>query len=130
MGVGISNWKLARAVAKLGQLGVVSGTAMDAILARRLQDGDVGGHMQRALSAFPFQETAQRILQTYFRANGRPEGTPYASTPMPSNAPVDGHLDLIIAGSFVEVFLAKQGHNGLVGVNLLEKIQAPKMPSL
>jgi len=36
MGVAISNWKLARAVSRLGQLGVVSGTGIETILARRL----------------------------------------------------------------------------------------------
>ena len=38
MGVGISNWQLAQAVSRRGQLGVVSGTALDQMLARRLQD--------------------------------------------------------------------------------------------
>ena len=38
MGVGVSSWRLARAVSALGQLGVVSGTALDQVLARRLQD--------------------------------------------------------------------------------------------
>jgi NAD(P)H-dependent flavin oxidoreductase YrpB (nitropropane dioxygenase family) len=36
MGVGVSDWRLARAVAAAGQLGVVSGVALDAVLARRL----------------------------------------------------------------------------------------------
>jgi NAD(P)H-dependent flavin oxidoreductase YrpB (nitropropane dioxygenase family) len=40
LGAGISNWRLAHAVSQLGQLGVVSGTALDQIFARRLQDGD------------------------------------------------------------------------------------------
>jgi len=31
--------------------------------------------------------------------------------------------DLVIAANFVEVFLAKEGHDGQVGVNYLEKIQ-------
>ena len=38
MGVGVSNWRLANAVSRLGQLGVVSGTALDALLVRRLAD--------------------------------------------------------------------------------------------
>jgi len=42
MGAGVSSWPLTRAVSKAGQLGVVSGTVLDAILARRLQLGDVG----------------------------------------------------------------------------------------
>jgi nitronate monooxygenase len=32
--------------------------------------------------------------------------------------------------NFVEVFLAKEGHPGVVGLNLLEKIQFPNLPSL
>ena len=40
MGIGISHWKLAREVSLTGQLGVVSGTAIDNVLARRLQNGD------------------------------------------------------------------------------------------
>src|SRR5450759_2429520 len=37
MGVAVSGWPLARAVASSGQLGVVSGTALEAVCARRLQ---------------------------------------------------------------------------------------------
>ena len=40
MGIGVSNWTLARAVSRQGQLGVVSGTAIDTVLVRRLQDGE------------------------------------------------------------------------------------------
>ena len=54
MGVGVSNWRLAQAVSRAGQLGLVSGTALDQVFARRLQDGDDGGHMRRGLDAFPY----------------------------------------------------------------------------
>lgn len=47
-GVGVSNWRLARAVSLRGERGVVSGTAIDTVLVRRLQDGDPGGQMRRA----------------------------------------------------------------------------------
>ena len=47
MGVAVSSWKLAKAVAVTGQLGVVSGTAVDAVMVRRLQLGDRGGHLRR-----------------------------------------------------------------------------------
>jgi nitronate monooxygenase len=63
MGVGVSNWRLAQAVSRLGQLGVVSDTALDQVLVRRLADGDQGGHMHRGLDAFPFPEMARRIWQ-------------------------------------------------------------------
>ena len=49
MGAGVSDWRLARAVSVTGQLGVVSGTALDVICARRLQDGDRDGNIRRAL---------------------------------------------------------------------------------
>ncbi len=37
LGVAVSNWRLARAVSALGQLGVVSGTAIDQVVVRRSQ---------------------------------------------------------------------------------------------
>jgi len=53
MGAGISNWRLARAVARRGQLGVVSGVGLDTILVRRIEDGDPGGHIRQAAAQFP-----------------------------------------------------------------------------
>ena len=46
MGAGVSSWRLARVVSRLGQLGVVSGTALDQILVRRLQAGDPDGQVR------------------------------------------------------------------------------------
>jgi nitronate monooxygenase len=40
------------------------------------------------------------------------------------------HVERVVLANFVEVFLAKAGHSGLVGINLLEKIQAPNLASL
>src|SRR5271165_2197453 len=82
MGVGVSNWRLANAVSRLGQLGVVSGTALDTIFVRRLAEGDKGGHMRRGLDAFPFPEMARLIWQEYFVAGGKPGGSPYPAIPM------------------------------------------------
>lgn len=39
MGIRISSWQLAREVARKGGLGVISGTAMDVVFVRTLQDG-------------------------------------------------------------------------------------------
>ena len=58
MGVAVSGWRLARAVSLSGQLGVISGTAIGVVLARRLQDGDPGGHLRRALARFPNRAVA------------------------------------------------------------------------
>ncbi|MEU8251543.1 nitronate monooxygenase [Nonomuraea sp. NPDC048916] len=123
MGVGVSGWRLARAVAGTGQLGVVSGTALDATLARRLQLGDPGGHLRRALAAFPVPEIARRVLDRYFVEGGAEHGTPYRPVPRIGVRPSRARDELAVVANFAEVFLAKEGHDGPVGVNYLEKIQ-------
>src|SRR3974390_1050450 len=86
MGAGVSSWRLARAVSQLGQLGVVSGTALDSILARRLQDGDPGGHMRRGLDHFPIPEMADRVWQAYYIPGGKEARVPDKALPIHSNA--------------------------------------------
>lgn len=130
MGAGVSNWRLARAVAELGQLGVVSGTALDLILARRLQDGDPGGHMRRALDHFPFTGMADRVWKKYYVDGGKPKDKPYVAIPMQSRQSPRELIELTIVANFVEVYLAMEGHAGPVGINYLEKIQAPHLPSM
>jgi len=123
MGIGVSNWRLANAVARVGQLGVVSGVAIDAVLARRLQDGDPGGHMRRAMERFPIPGVAAEALKRYFRPGGREPGKPYTLLPMYQQEVSLARDQFSILSSFVEVALAKEGHAGLVGINLLTKIQ-------
>jgi NAD(P)H-dependent flavin oxidoreductase YrpB (nitropropane dioxygenase family) len=109
MGVGISSWALANTVARTGQLGVVS-------------DGDPGGHVRRALRDFPLPDVARHVLDRYYRPQGR-DGRPYTPSPrlgLRSSRPAD---ELAVVGNFVEVWLAKEGHGGWVGINFLEKIQ-------
>jgi NAD(P)H-dependent flavin oxidoreductase YrpB (nitropropane dioxygenase family) len=76
MGAAVSSWGLAKEVAKCGQLGVVSGTALESVVARRLQDGDAGGHMRQALEHFPYPEVSAHILEKWFLPEGR-NGQPY-----------------------------------------------------
>ena len=130
MGAGVSNWRLAKAVAQRGQIGVISGTALDTILIRRLQDGDPDGEMRRALTAFPYQDMITPILEAWYVEGGKPEDAPYKLKPMPTAEMLREDEALLIVANFVEVYLAKEGHSGMVGINLLEKIQLPTMPSL
>jgi len=123
MGIGVSNWCLANAVSRLGQLGVVSGVAIDAVLARRLQDGDPGGHMRRAMERFPIPKVAAEALARFFRPGGREPGKPYALLPMYQQEVSLARDQFSVLSSFVEVYLAKEGHAGPVGINLLTKIQ-------
>jgi nitronate monooxygenase len=130
MGVGVSNWRLANAVSKLGQLGVVSGTALDSLFVRRLADGDPGGHMRRGLDAFPFPEMAKRIWEEYHIPGGKAVGVPYPLMPMHQRRDLRKVVELCIVSNFVEVYLAREGHKNPVGINFLEKVQMPHMSSI
>lgn len=130
MGAAVSGWELARAVSLTGQLGVVSGTALDVVLARRLQMGDPHGHLRRALGMFPYPEISERILQRYFIPGGKREDKPFKAVPMLTAQPTREQVELIVVANFVEVYLAREGHTERVGINYLEKIQLPILPSL
>lgn len=127
MGVGVSGWNLARTVSMRGMLGVVSGTAVDTLVLRRLQQGDPGGHYRRALAAFPLRELADQVIQTYFRAEPQAR---FKLLPLPQYPATPERDALIVIGAFAEVYLAKEGHSGLVGINLLTKIQFPTLATL
>ncbi|MEY3407556.1 MAG: hypothetical protein RL038_617 [Actinomycetota bacterium] len=123
MGVAVSDWKLARAVSLAGGLGVVSGTALDAVFARRLQDGDLDGSTRRAMAAFPNQEIVERILNRFFIEGGKAESDSYAPTPKLGMNMTPVQSEVSVVANFVEVWLAKENHDGLVGINFLEKVQ-------
>lgn len=130
MGAAVSDWRLARAVSQAGQLGVVSGTALATVLARRLQLGDPEGCCRRALARFPIPAIAERILRDYFVPSGKASTKPFQLNQMPVLQPSSALDQLTVAANFVEIHLAKEGHAGVVGLNLLEKIQLPTLPSL
>ena len=72
MGAAVSSWRLAKAVSRRGQLGVVSGVALDLILARRLQDGKIEIKASGGSSA-PFAATkfmAVRFGNVLLKAGG------------------------------------------------------------
>ena len=130
MGAAVSNWRLARAVSRLGQLGVVSGTALDLVFARRLQDGDPGGHMRHGLDQFPIPEIADRVWGRYYIPGGKAERAPYKSLPTHAKDTPPELKELCVVANFVEVTLAREGHGNPVGINYLEKVQLPHLPSI
>lgn len=138
MGVGISNWELARSVAIAGEkldkrvLGVVSGTGLPILMVNRLQRRDPNAIM--ALEAFD-PVIAQEIFDEYLPPEGKISKR-YRIPPKPEIL-VTGTDEmkakmtkLAVAAAFSEVWLAKQGHNGPIGINLLEKIQLMPLPTL
>jgi nitronate monooxygenase len=130
MGIGVSGWQLAKAVSATGQLGVVSGTALDSVLVRRLQLGDPGGDVRRALDAYPDSDAVDRILDRYYVEGGKPTDERFVQISMKRDNPSRNMADLLIVANFAEVYLAKEGHLGQIGINYLEKVQSPTLPSL
>ncbi|MHB1252224.1 MAG: nitronate monooxygenase [Acidimicrobiales bacterium] len=129
MGIAISGWPLARAVARTGQLGVVSGTAIDTVFVRRLQDYGVDHTLQTVLDRFPLQSIVQDVLEKFASAKRR-MGAPYKTIPMLTHRNPRTSQDLLVLASYVEVALAKEDHDGDIGINLLTKVQLPTLPTL
>jgi nitronate monooxygenase len=152
MGVYVSNWRLAKAVAMAspGQTaGTVSGTALDVVYVRLLQLGDPGGHVRRALAAFDSTfgtALGRTICDRYFIAGGKAPDAHFKSAPMhlvhaqhelppvhglasdPTSVPLqlaEDVVELLIATGFAEVWLAKEGHRGNIFINFLNKIELP-----
>ncbi len=130
MGIGVSDWRLARAVSARGHLGVVSGTCLDSLFVRRLQDGDPGGHLREAMAAFPIPRVAEAMESKWFLPGGRADDAPYGLLPLWKQHVSRSRLEISILAAFVEVHLARQGHDGPVGINLLTKLQLPTLSTL
>lgn len=130
MGVAVSSWALAKAVSREGQLGVVSGTGIALIFIARLMEGDQDGHVRRALEAFPYPQVAKTLLDKYYIKGGKARSAPYKRPPLWTLTPSLELNQLTVVANFVEVWLAKEGHNNPVGINLLEKVQLPNLASL
>lgn len=127
MGVKISDWLLAKLVSQLGGLGTVSCVAAERVMARILQLGDPGGHFRRALEAFPFPEVAEKIIDDYFVEGGISRELKFKPVPIFNLEPRLDLIALTVAASFAFVWLAKEGHQGEISVNYLEKIQIPHL---
>ncbi len=131
MGVAVSNWKLAKAVSNFGSLGVVSGTGIANIMIARLMSGDTDGHVRRAMSHFPIQESIKRIIDKYYQpVEDAARKITFKRPPMWQFKAPKQLTELTVVANFVEVFLAREGKNSSVGLNLLEKVQFPTMASL
>jgi len=129
MGIGVSGWPLARAVSLTGQLGVVSGTALAHVLVRRLEADEPDPALERAMDWFPFPDVVDRVRNRYQRR--RRAGRKRFSSVAMYALNLSKHLaELTVLANFVEIALAKRDHDGLVGINLLEKVALPNLPSL
>src|SRR3989304_1481771 len=138
MGVAISGWQLARSVAETGErtgrpvLGGVSGTGLAITMVLRLRKGD--SNTRRALEAFPVPEIAQGVIERYWLNTDRSSRSRIPPKPeILVNGSDERKADfakLLIVANFAEVWLARRGHSGSVGINLPQKVQLPRLPEI
>jgi nitronate monooxygenase len=72
---------------------------------------------------------ARRAVERYYIPGGKAADKPYANGPLHKQVASKRLHELCILGNFVEVFLAREGHDRPVGINYLEKIQLPHLSS-
>jgi NAD(P)H-dependent flavin oxidoreductase YrpB (nitropropane dioxygenase family) len=82
------------------------------------------------MAAFPLPEVTADALRRYFLPGGRPAGTAYRMLPMYRVGASRARERITILANFVEVWLAREGHGGEVGINLLTKVQLPNLAAL
>ena len=126
MGVGVSSTTLANAVSRKGELGVVSGTALALTFARRLMKG--AKDYVSALETFFDRHVVEKMKAKYLNKLN-PDGS-YKMVEMPTLKPSEDFVELMVVSTYCEVYLAKLGHLGQVGINFLEKIQMPTLYSV
>jgi NAD(P)H-dependent flavin oxidoreductase YrpB (nitropropane dioxygenase family) len=82
------------------------------------------------LQAYPDREIVEWLAATYYVESGRRAGAAYRLLPIHRFRPTVRSQRVLAAATFSEVALAKEGHEGLVGVNLLAKLKRYTLPCL
>jgi NAD(P)H-dependent flavin oxidoreductase YrpB (nitropropane dioxygenase family) len=82
------------------------------------------------MRAFPLPELSEHLLRRFYIPAGRRGNTPYRLLPLYRKSVTLPREQTTMMANFVEVWLAKEGHDGVVGINLLTKVQMPNLASL
>ena len=82
------------------------------------------------LISFPIPQIAERVWGRYYIPGGKAERAPYKSLLTHSKDTPLELKELCVVANFVEVILAREGHDNPVGINYLEKVQIPHLPSI
>ncbi|MHB1329145.1 MAG: hypothetical protein ACYC2K_13190 [Gemmatimonadales bacterium] len=126
---GAAGWRLARAVSLNGQLGVVCGNHVEAFLIRHLQRGDAGGQVRRLMATFPFHEIATSVQERCF-ARRTAATSDQGVMALCRRAAGTEAAGLAALAAFVEVRLAKEGHDNPIGISLSVRAGIPNLAVL
>lgn len=127
MGIAVSSWELAREVAMLGEIGVVSGTSIDGVMVRELQEGDPFDR-RKAMEDYPDPEIVEEVIDTYYVEGGIDQDESYKLLPMHRFDPTIRSQRVLALAAYSEVKLAQQGHDGIIGINLLAELKRFTLP--
>src|SRR5690554_6709722 len=81
MGIGVSSWRLARAVALNGEIAVDCATSIDTVVVRELKVRD-RSHRRRVLAEYPDQEIVRHLVNQYYVEGGRRPDAAYRLLPL------------------------------------------------
>lgn len=130
MGIYVCTPFMAQTISRLGGLGTVSSVGAHIVVARLLQQGDVGGHFRRAFNVFPYPRIAEKIYRKYYHAGGIPADTRFKVVPIFTlNSPRE-IVELSVLANFALVWLAKEGHDFPVSINFMAKLELSILPGI
>ncbi|MGM0381670.1 MAG: nitronate monooxygenase [bacterium] len=122
MGIDVSGWELARAVALEGEIGTISGICLDTVMIRELQDGDPDNRI-KALENYPDTEIVEEIIDKYYVDGGIAPEQSYKLLPVHRAKSPVWNQRVLSAATFSEVIMAKEGHEGIIAMNLMAKLK-------
>ncbi len=122
MGSRVSSWVMARIVSMLGALGVVSSVGLRTVMIEEVRRGNQ--KVIEMAKRFPFPGHIEELLAFA-------KGCKWHKKPVPMDQfGPKGELAkrLSTIAAFIEVSLAKEGHNGLIGINVMWKLPLTVLP--
>ncbi len=122
MGIDVSGWRLAKAVARQGEIGTISGICLDTVMVRELQDGDPDNRLD-ALEKYPDTEIVEEIIDKYYVEGGIAPDQSYKLLPVHRSESPRWNQRVLSAATFSEVVMAREGHGGIIAMNLMAKLK-------
>ena len=125
MGAHISCARLANITSRLGALGVVSGIGLRTIMVEEVRKGN--REVIDTAATFPISHYFDELMQ-YAPGGALQDKAVPMDSPDPRHSELPKRLATI--GAYIEVMLARKGHDGKVGINVMWKSALTVLPSI
>ncbi|HPO74404.1 MAG TPA: hypothetical protein PLJ31_16760, partial [Armatimonadota bacterium] len=125
MGIHISSARLANITSRLGALGVVSGAGLRHVVVEQVRAGAT--EAIAAARTFPFARYVEELL-AFAPGGSKHRSAVPVDHPEPRLGALAKRLTTICA--YVEVAMAKKGHRGKVGINVMWKCALSVLPTI